>query len=393
MSQFRLVKIVAAREFLLRLRSKAFLASLVITTLILLAIIIIPTLGGDGEPGPIKLGTLAGRANDLQAAIADAPSDSDVQFTTFATRQEAEAALRRDDVEAVLLGGDEVLVGKAGFLDQSTVPDIVYVGSRLLQFQQASSNSGLSIQELAELTQPALNIQILDEQDSNIARTIIAYIGMMVTYLAILMYGSWTMAGVMEEKTTKVVETIVSTLRPRYLLAGKVIGIGALAFLQIGVLVIAGSIAATTTGILSDFGGLPVDSLVMLLIWFIVGFSFYNTLFAATGALINQIDDAQAANLPLSLVAVGSMMTSYAALNDPNGLAAIIGSYVPLSAPFVVPIRYALNAIATWELALTLTITVAFAVLAVLTSGRIYEGALLRSGGRVKLAEAWRGDS
>ena len=393
MSQFRLVKIVAAREFFLRLRSKAFLASLVITTLILVGIIVIPTLGGDDKPGPVELGVIAGQAENLRDAIAEVPSESTVNFTSFSSRQAAEVALRNGEVEAVLLGEASVLAGRTGFLVQSDVPEVVYVASQLLQFQQASSESGLSIQQLAELTRPTLEVEVLDEQDSDGVRTIIAYIGMMVTYMAILMYGSWTMAGVMEEKTTKVVETIVSTLRPRYLLAGKVIGIGSLAFLQIATLVIAGSLAAQVTGVLDDFGGLPVDSLIMLFVWFVIGFSFYNTLFAATGALINQIDDAQVANMPLSFVAVGSMMTSYAALNDPNGLAATIGSYVPLSAPFVVPIRFALNAIPAWELALTLVLTIGFAVLAVVASGRIYEGALLRSGGRVKLREAWRGDS
>ena len=160
---------------------------------------------------------------------------------------------------------------------------------------------------------------------------------------------------------------------------------------------LAGLTAAKATGALdiinSGGEGLPVDSLLMLAVWFVVGFILYNTLFAAAGSLINRIDDAQVANMPLALVAVGSILASSAALSNPTGLTAVIATFFPLSAPFVVPIRFALNGIPGWQIALSLAVTLGFAVLAIITAGRIYEGAILRSGGRVKLRQAWRGDS
>ena len=92
-------------------------------------------------------------------------------------------------------------------------------------------------------------------------------------------------------------------------------------------------------------------------------------------------------------MAIASILASSAALDNPTGTTALVATYIPLSAPFVVPIRYALKAIPAWEIALSLILTLTFAVLAVRAAGRIYEGAILRSGGRVKLREAWRGDS
>lgn len=392
MSQLKLIKLVASREFFLRLKSKAFLGSMTITTLILLAIIIIPSLASDDGPSTVELGIVAGNAERLQAAIGQAPTEREVEFIEFESLSTATTGLRNGEVDAVLAADNDIIVNQGGFLDAYDVPTVVLIGAQVLNLQDASVNSGLSIQELAELTQTNLNVEILDEKDFDNVRTVIAYIGMMVTYMAILMFGAWTMTGVMEEKSSKVVETIVSTLRPRYLLAGKVIGIGGLAFVQIGTLFLTAALAVRITGVLDDVGGLPTDSLVMLAVWFVVGFAFYNTLFAATGALVNQIDDAQVANMPLSLIAVGSMMVSYAALNDADSTIARVATYVPLSAPFVVPIRFALESIAIWEVALALVVTIAFAVLAIIGAGRIYEGALLRSGGRIKLREAWRGD-
>lgn len=403
MSQMHLVRIVARREFVMRVKSKAFLVAMAVTVLVLVGFIVIPTLGGD-DTDTIKIGVLVGQAEQLQAAVVQVPgtvggdmADDIVEFTSFDSQQAAEQALSDGDIRVLLTGDNQVTLNRSGFFSSSRVPGVVTVAAQVLRLQEASVASGLPVEDLVGLTQSPLEIAVLEDEGSDPIRTIIAYIGMMATYMAILLYGSWTLSGVVEEKASKVVETIVSTLRPRYLLAGKVIGIGSLAILQMSVFAAAGIIAVKATGALDGIGvaseGLPGDSLAMLALWFVVGFFLYNTLFAAAGALINRIDDAQMANMPLALVAIASILASSAALDNPTGTTALVATYIPLSAPFVVPIRYALKAIPAWEIALSLILTLTFAVLAVRAAGRIYEGAILRSGGRVKLREAWRGDS
>ncbi len=403
MSQMHLVRIVARREFVMRVKSKAFLVAMAVTVLVLVGFIVVPTLGGD-DTDTIKIGVLVGQAEQLQAAVVQVPgtvvgdmADDIVEFTSFDSQQAAEQALSDGDIRVLLTGDNQVTLNRSGFFSSSRVPGVVTVAAQVLRLQEASVASGLPVEDLVGLTQSPLEIAVLEDEGSDPIRTIIAYIGMMATYMAILLYGSWTLSGVVEEKASKVVETIVSTLRPRYLLAGKVIGIGSLAILQMSVFAAAGIIAVKATGALDGIGvaseGLPGDSLAMLALWFVVGFFLYNTLFAAAGALINRIDDAQMANMPLALVAIASILASSAALDNPTGTTALVATYIPLSAPFVVPIRYALKAIPAWEIALSLILTLTFAVLAVRAAGRIYEGAILRSGGRVKLREAWRGDS
>jgi len=211
--------------------------------------------------------------------------------------------------------------------------------------------------------------------------------------------------GVTEEKSSRVVEIILSTVRPATLLAGKVIGIGLVALTQLGVVFLAiGGLLAVTGGGTPDVGeatggafdislsDVPLGSIGMLLLWFVVGFSIYNVLYAAIGSLVSRVEDAQNANIPLSLLVVGSLVLSFATLNDPDGPMAVVATYIPFSAPFAVPIRYALEAIAWWEVVASLAVSAVVFVLSVRAAGRIYEGAILRSGARVKIREAWRGD-
>lgn len=399
MSQFELVKIVAAREFRIRLRSVAFLASLGISTLLILAAVIIPSVAGD-DVNEIEIGVVVGPTDELRQAIESLPSLTEegsredvITIVEYQTEADAEAGLVSGEVEIALMTSTRALVEGGGFFGQPGAPTVVRIGSQILQLQNASIDLGLSIEELAALTQSELVVDVVEGEEVDDTKSVVAYLGMMATYMAIMLFGTWTMSGVMEEKTSKVVEIIVSTLRPKYLLAGKVIGIGGLAVLQILFLAAFGFTAVRISGVLDSVGGLPTSSLIMLGLWFLVGFTFYNTLFAATGALISRLEDAQSASMPITLVAAGSMMVSFAALSNPDGILAVIATFVPLSAPFVVPIRFAFGAISTVTVIASLITTIVFAVLAILGAGRIYEGALLRSGGRVRLRQAWKNQS
>ena len=114
--------------------------------------------------------------------------------------------------------------------------------------------------------------------------------------------------------------------------------------------------------------------------------------FAAIGSLVSRVEDAQSANIPLSLSVVGSLFLSFAALGDPDGVAAVVGTFIPFSAPFVVPVRFALEGIEPWEVVASMVVSVVAFVVFIRIAGRIYEGAILRTGERVKLRDAWRGD-
>jgi ABC-2 type transport system permease protein len=328
-----------------------------------------------------------------------------VEMVPVEDRDQGIGMIRAGEIDALLIDETNVLVENDNLFGSGGVPGVVRQAARVVALESVVAESGISDDELAAvLGAGTLEVEALDVEVDE-SRTVIAYAGMMLTYVALLLYGTWMLLGVTEEKSSRVVEIILSTVRPATLLAGKVIGIGLVALTQLGVVFLAiGGLLAVTGGGTPDVGeatggafdislsDVPLGSIGMLLLWFVVGFSIYNVLYAAIGSLVSRVEDAQNANIPLSLLVVGSLVLSFATLNDPDGPMAIVATYIPFSAPFAVPIRYALEAIAWWEVVASLAVSAVVFVLSVRAAGRIYEGAILRSGARVKIREAWRGD-
>ena len=217
----------------------------------------------------------------------------------------------------------------------------------------------------------------------------IAFGGMILMYMAVLTYGTWMLSGVTEEKTNRVVEVLLSTLRPWQIFAGKLVGIGLLGLTQMVVLILA-ALAALSFNDQINLPTLPIDSVVALIGWFILGFLLYATLFGAAGSLVSRMEDAQNAAAPLSILAVVGYFFAFGALGDPSGTLAKVGTYIPFTAPYVAPIRLAFGEISGLEMALSVAITAITIVVIVRLASRVYAGALLRFGSRVKWREAFR---
>ena len=220
-------------------------------------------------------------------------------------------------------------------------------------------------------------------------RGAVAYAGLLLLYIAVLIYGTTILYGVTEEKTNRVVEVLLSTIKPWQLLGGKILGIGLLGITQFAGTILVALLTVRLTGIY-EIPTLNVWSVVNLVIWFILGFLVFGVLFGAAGSLVSRMEDAQNVAFPMSLTAVVGFFVAITTLSDPDGAAAVIGTFIPLTAPFVVPVRAALDAIPVWQYVASLIITSASIVGLVLVTGRIYAGGLLRYGGRVKIREAWR---
>ena len=207
--------------------------------------------------------------------------------------------------------------------------------------------------------------------------------------MAILIYGTWIPTGVTEKKTNRIVEVLLATVKPWQLLAGKILGIGSLGILQFG-LTIAIAFGAVSLTRAFDIPEIPVEMLINLVVWFVIGFMLYAVLFAAAGSLVSRMEDAQTAAMPMSLIAVVGMFPSIAALNDPDGGIALVGTLIPFTGPFVVPVRASLESLPAWQYLTALVITIGTVVVLVDVAGRIYAGGLLRFGSKMKLREAWR---
>ena len=391
---------VAWREITERVRSKAYLITTVLTVLIILGLIVVPTLfGSDTEE--VTVGSVGGGNDEIIATAVELQNANDepgdpptiaIESVEYPDRDSAVEALEEGEVDAVIVNGEEVVVtSTTGFGGDSLVGGL-QAAAGAVQIQEVVEEQGQQAADIiAIITSEPLEVTPLsggDGEDSA-SRTAIAYFGLLLLYLAVLLYGTWILTGVTEEKSNRVVEVLLSSIRPWQVLGGKILGIGTLAMVQLLGTVLVAVLALRFTEAF-DLPPIEVTAVLNLLLWFIIGFLLYAVLFGAAGSLVSRMEDANSIAMPMSMAAVVGFFISIATLNDPDGTVALIGTFVPITAPFVVPVRTALQAIPAWQYLLSLAISVVTIVILTRVAGRIYAGGLLRYGGRVKVREAWR---
>lgn len=400
MSQVSTIGLIAMREIKERGRSKAYLLTTVITLLAVIGLVIVPGLFGDdtanytigsvgeGNQAIVTTAETLGNIDDE----ADAPPSVELSVESFLTTDEARTALDEGEIDVILVDGSELVVEREGNFFGSDGPvGLLQQAAGAIALEQIVADNGESAAEVIEIiSSEPLEVTALvqtDEQSSQ--ASIVAYAGLLLLYMAIILYGTWILTGVTEEKSTKVVEVLISTIRPWKLLAGKILGIGVLAMGQfLGTLIVA--YIAVRFFAEFDIPEIPVANLANLMVWFVLGFLLYAVLFGAAGSLVGRIEDAQSAAMPMTLFSVLGFFAGITVLGDPDSLLAVIATLVPFTAPFVVPIRVSLDAIPVWQYGLSLIIILVTIYISVRMAGRIYSGGILRSGQKTKIREAWR---
>lgn len=392
---------VALREIRERGSSKAYLITTGVLLLLVIALVVVPQffqeeteeywvgLVGTGNTEIVQAAENLGNANDEAGAVASVG----FQTTEYADREAAVAALEAGEIEAVLVEGEELVVERGGgFFGDSSLVGLLQRGASTVELEQIVAEEGQAAASVVELmTTDTLETTSLTEEDpEDETRGVVAYAGLLLLYGAILLYGTWILTGVTEEKTNRVVEVLLSSIQPWQLLGGKILGIGTLGIAQFAGTIAAALIAVEVTGVF-DLPTLDVVSGITLVLWFILGFLLFAVMFGAAGSLVSRPEDAQSVAFPMSMVAVVGFFLSIISLSDPEGVAAVVGTFIPLTAPFVVPVRSALAAIPLWQYLASAALTIGLIIAMVFIGGRIYAGGLLRFGTRVGLREAWRG--
>ncbi len=388
MNGWKAVWLVTSREMKERSRSRAFRVSSAITVVLVLALAFLPAIL-EGRSHTFRIGSVGTGNDDVLAGVETILTLEDrgdrMETTSYSSELVARAALEAGEVEGVLIDGSRLIVERSG-LGGSDLERLVQqsAASRRVASLLADPDSATVLEMLS--SDPVEVESLAGEQaDETAARATIAYAGLVLMYVAVLTYGTWTLTGVTEEKSSRVVEVLLATLEPRHLLAGKVLGIGLLGLAQFVVTISIALVGIRVTGSV-DLPDLPVESVVMLVVWFVLGFSIYSLGFGAAGALATRMEDAQTTAAPFTLLAVAGFFASFMALDRPNGPLALVTSYLPPTAPFVVPLRFALGALPWRELVLTIVVALAGILAMVWFGGRIYAGGLLRTGAKV----GWR---
>lgn len=388
-------RVVAARDFSVRLRDKGFVISSAITVTVLSVFILIRAYGGGG-PGSFELGYVEDRSvADRVVAIA-VTGGVEISVVGFEDRRRADAALRNGRVDAVVEGDlDDVRDGTATLRVLRGPPDLldqlVQAAALGIRIDAALSDAGVgdaTVEELGD-QHPIDASPILPPDPNRDAKAAVAFVAVLLLYGQLFGYGFWVATGVIEEKSSRVVEVLLSAIRPRQLMAGKIAGIGALGLVQLIVIAAFAVTLASATGAID----LPADSLwaaALTVGWFIVGFAFYAATFAVAGALVSRMEELQNAIMPINLLVLASFIISVGALQDPDSTVARIASLLPISSALAMPVRMVLGSATVWEIFASIALVIGSTALLIPLAGRVYAGAILRIGAKVKLRDAWR---
>jgi ABC-2 type transport system permease protein len=229
---------------------------------------------------------------------------------------------------------------------------------------------------------------------------IIAISVAMLLYITIFIYGQNVLRGVIEEKQSRVAEIVVSSVKATTLLAGKVLGVGAVGLTQMLIWGAASVLMAKyRVALLTQFGASAVPlqlpsvswgQAALLVLFFVLGYTFYAALFGAIGATVSSEQEAQQAQLPVVLLLIISIMFLQPVLNNPEGALATNLGWLPFSSPIVMPLRMSAVNIPAWEIGLSLFALAAGCYIAVILAARIYRTGLLMYGKRPTFREVLR---
>lgn len=394
MSARRAVFLVARREIGQRVRSRAFLVSTAILVVLACAAAVLPPVLGIGGEDEYTVGTVGseaaalGEAMEAEARHGRAVEGVEVKLRSLPSQDAARRALAEGMIDLAVVGSDRLLSKESPPSKLETLAGIV---SRESRVQARLSQAGLSPEQRQEvLNPPPVRVSVLDaDAKDRDAQSALAFVGVLLLYIAIITYGVTVAYGVVEEKSSRVIELVLATVRPAQLLAGKVLGIGALGVGQLLLVAGAGLGLALAVGS-ADLPPSTTGAVVQLVLWFLLGYAFYSCAYAATAALVSRQEDMQSSTAPLTYLLIGSYFVSLAVIENPEGLLARVTTFVPPLAPVVVPARAALGAIPLWETLLAVAVMVAAVFGLIVLAGRIYASSVLRLGAPVKIREALR---
>ncbi len=380
------VTLVARREFGQRIRERSFFISLLITLGIIAVVVLLPRFTDFGSDSFDV--ALVGGSSSLQDAVERQAelAEIEVSFSAVADSAEAEQSVRDGDIDAYV-DGDTVVVDQS--LDSSlrAVLDNAY---SQVEGARALESAGIDPAEVsAALTSATLETVTLDpDADEREARGVIAFFGTIVLFGQLITYSMWVAMGVVEEKSSRVVEVILATISARALLAGKIIGIGLLGLVQLALIGGLGLGIAATLGAV-ELSGPMVMPVVTALGWFVLGFAAYASLSAAAAARISRQEDLQNVTTPVNTLMMVSYFGAFYVFLNQDAPAAAVLSVVPPFSALIMPLRMARGDAAAWEIGLALGLMVALIAVLVVLAARVYEGAVLRMGAKVSLKDAW----
>ena len=388
---------VARREILVRGRSKGYLVSMGVSVLVIIALTLLPKLLGG--PTTYDVGVAGTDAQAIAAALTSEKSTSSpltgdsattVKVTEYPDADAAREAVVNGDVDAAIVDGNTLVTDGVISSELSLIVNTAY---EQVVVQRQIAEAALPADTVAKaLTVPPIQqVSVGEDAAEAGARLAIANVIVILLFFMLMYPVMFVAMGVIEEKSSRIVEILLATLRPWQLLGGKIIGLGVLGLLNLVVLSATGLISASATGLLPDLPPGTVSVVFSTLGWWVLGYGFFASMAGALGSLVSRQEDSNATITPLTMLMVASYLVALLSANNPKSTLVDVLSYVPPFSAMMMPMRSA-SGLAPWWEQLISAVILAAAVVGVLAIGsKIYKRAVWRMGSRVKLMDALRG--
>jgi ABC-2 type transport system permease protein len=422
------VWLIIRREYIVRVRTKAFVIFTVLMPLLMGAVVVLPSklmMQGGGTKHIVIVAADAGLANAMKSELSashvsvddDAvPADTkpinkpdfdvSVQTTpTEALRQQLTTQVRDGKLDGFAWIEPDAVSTRKGTYYSRNAGDFIEASlvSRALRFalsQRQLADHGFSAAAAKTLLGPvALDSVHIDREGANrsngLGAVFLPYLLLAAIYATVLIYGLYVMRSVIEEKSSRVVEVLLGSVTPMQLMAGKIIGVGAVGLTQIGIWAVASGILGTGSFAMAHHvvGNNMKDAhistalVVLFPVFFMLGYATYACLYAAIGAMVNSDEEAQQLQFPVTLPLVLCMVFAAAVIRDPNTPLAFWLSMFPLTSPIIMYVRVAVSMPPAWQIATSVAISLASLYGLVWLTSRIYRVGILMYGKRPTLAE------
>lgn len=391
--------IVLGHTFYSNVKTKSFIISTVIMALLVVIIFNLPTIIHLFDQKSVdKVGVLD-RTGQVFSLYEQQTKEMKADYEVISYENEANAKedVMNGKIKAYLLI-DKVVNGaivgnyKAKEITDQEFYGKVIQGLKQVQFRLTANSLNLTPEQAALLFQDVtLQQTALDPNAKTLEQvvqsSVLIYILLFGLYFSVLGYGSMVAMEVAKEKSSRVMEILVSSVPPVTQMFGKIIGISLVGLLQGAVFVGAGAISMAfgdkkvdLGGFVVDFSNFPASILIYAGLFFILGYLLYATIAAMLGSLVNNMEEIQTMMLPLTMVVVIAFMISIFGLSNPNALYVTISSYIPFFTPLVMFLRIGLTNPAWWEVLITMSLLIGTILISVFVAAKVYRGGVLMYG-------------
>ncbi|WP_010093734.1 ABC transporter permease [Ornithinibacillus scapharcae] len=387
--------IIASHTYLSRLKTKMFYIStiLVLAFIMLMANFdsIIESFSGEGEHEIAVIDESEGLYDTLESSVAD--KDWEITQLTSSIEDAKQAVINEEYSALVTLHVDENGLPEATFYannitDSQLVSD-VQQSLQQLKVRIATEQLGIEQAQIMDIFSPipfekiSLDSNSKSEEELNQARGIV-YVMLMLLYIAVLMYGNLIATDVATEKSSRVMEILVSSVSPVTHMFAKILGIALLGMTQVAIFILVGfamlqSRKSEVGGMLESFGLENISTTLILygVLFFLLGYLLYATLAAMLGSIVSRVEEVNQVIIPMTFLIVIAFLLSMFGMGVPDSTVVTIGSYIPFFTPMLMFVRVGLLDIAMWEVLLSVGIMVATILLFAFIGAKVYRGGVL----------------